>query len=169
MRYFKQIGMTLLVSSAVFLLDAVFGLLLGTTDPLYPWTHWQEVVWCGVFAVLTLGLHFLAGWRFGRSLQSGGWWIQTGTLLVLAAMAIVGNNDAVYMIGAIFNRVFTYLSQILWQIDPAQGAGIWAQGAAAVLSALLPTGAMLLGAKAGKNTGKIKKEAKPCAISSSPG
>lgn len=169
MRYFKQTGLSTLASAASALLGVLLTLLLTKLGIMNPWSAaWQAAVWHTAFIFFTLILNFLAGWRFGRTLPAAGFWIQPVVPFLASALILFGKSSLTYFVGSVFNALYTDLESLVQQ-SGLSDSWYFQQAAAAVLSALLPTGAMLLGAKANKNTGKIKKEEKPCAVSGSPG
>lgn len=145
MRYFKQTGLSTLASAASALLGVLLTLLLTKLGIMNPWSAaWQAAVWHTAFIFFTLILNFLAGWRFGRTLPAAGFWIQPVVPFLASALILFGKSSLTYFVGSVFNALYTDLESLVQQ-SGLSDSWYFQQAAAAVLSALLPTGCMFLG------------------------
>lgn len=145
MRYFKQTGLSALASVISVLLSVPLTLLLTKLGIMNPWSAaWQAAVWHAAFIFFTLTLNFLAGWRFGRALPGAGFWIQPIVPLLASALILFGKSSLSYFAGSVFNALHTDFESVIQQ-SGLSDSWYLQQAAAAVLSALLPTGCMFLG------------------------
>ncbi len=141
MKYCKQSLFSLISSVTIIAMYFFLGIIkvLNQNTP--------QILCNAIIIFLVLALNFLFGYLLGSTFQKKGFLVQSFILLIIAVVTILFDNTFLYYIGLVFNPIYVYGQNIVWQFNAVLSEAMYVKSIISILSSVLPCVFMFLGTK----------------------